>query len=341
MKESDFVPAATQCPQKPRGRKKGKKAALPPIASQPDMSNQPEKETTAKKRRTRTKKDDNTSNQPEQKTTTKTKGTKSTKADSTAVPDTSNFSRPSAAACGFSTEGMTDSQVKEKLNSMSCPDPEPTPKRRKGNGKGTRKGKRGLPKPSDNEAEEMKEVPAKVAKKTKIPASVEATVTRDAKPKAKAKATAKNKGKPRSRKTASRNASSSGSAPSGTMTARANHAAGANHAAANDDNGEVDGAPETPPTGPTADEIRKAENKKRLSRKSSAYHKAALKAKKQGLTKEEIAAVGKAVSWIIYVFARCKLMNTETSMPKTYFDAVFVNHYHVSHTYIIDSTYMH
>ena len=121
-----------------------------------------------------------------------------------------------------------------------------------------------------------------VAKKTKIPASVEATVTRDAKPKAKAKATAKNKGKPRSRKTASRNASSSGSAPSGTMTARANHAAGANHAAANDDNGEVDGAPETPPTGPTADEIRKAENKKRLSRKSSAYHKAALKAKKQG-----------------------------------------------------------
>ena len=295
MKESDFVPAATQCPQKPRGRKKGKKAALPPIASQPDMSNQPEKETTVKKRRTRTKKDDNTTNQPEQETVTKTKGTKSKKADSTAVPDTSSFSRPSAAACGFSTEGMTDSQVKEKLNSMPCPDPEPTPKRRKGNGNGTRKGKIGLPKPCDNEAEETKEVPAKVAKKTKIPASVEATVTRDAKPKAKAKATAKNKRKPRSRKTASSNASSSGSSPSETMTARADDAA------ANDDNGEVEGTPETPPTGPTADEIRKAENKKRLSRKSSAYHKAALKAKKQGMTKEEIAAVGKAVSWIIYV----------------------------------------
>jgi hypothetical protein len=49
----------------------------------------------------------------------------------------------------------------------------------------------------------------------------------------------------------------------------------------------------------TARDIARAAAKAKVSRKSSAYHKAALKAKKEGKTKEEIVAAGKAVSCMI------------------------------------------
>ena len=53
-----------------------------------------------------------------------------------------------------------------------------------------------------------------------------------------------------------------------------------------------------PATEARAREIARAERAARYSRKSSAYHKAAARAKKEGLSKEEIKAAGKAVTWI-------------------------------------------
>ena len=96
MTKVEVVPATVQCPQKPRGRKKAKKSEAGAPSS---VDKEPEKET---------------------KTTVEQPERRKRKSRKVAAVETvgSNTGRPSAAACGFSTEGMTDAQVADRLGSQ-------------------------------------------------------------------------------------------------------------------------------------------------------------------------------------------------------------------------------
>ena len=235
MEDNKFVPADTQCPQKPRGRKKAANKTKP--SSPADTASN-----------LRDAKGENVVVQPEKKRTRKSKAKNTSNAEPESIPA---MSRPSAAACGFTTEGLTDSEVMEKLGGDVGL--EPAPKRSKGEGKVSRKRKM-CPPPMDNEDD--------VAHAAKV---------------AKVKTSKSTKGKTK--------ASGTGNAPSNETT---NSGTASSSTPGNSD--------ATTPT-MTAKELQKVEQRKKQSRKSSAYHVAVRKAKNEGKTKEEQLAAGKAVSW--------------------------------------------
>lgn len=102
-----FVDPLTQCPQKPRGRKKGngKKKANEP---QPEPA--AASKTSTRKPRGTKREAAEPGEQIEKPKNKRARG-KSNNAEASAV----GTGRPSAAACGFSTAGLTDAEVMERI----------------------------------------------------------------------------------------------------------------------------------------------------------------------------------------------------------------------------------
>ena len=267
MDGSSFVAPDTQCPQKPRGRKKSKPADP---ATKTPASERPEK----------------------------SKGKPATAKNAIAS------SRPSAAACGFSTHHMTDEQVAERLEKERLPptehtEPEPAPTK----GRTTKK------RPAHVEVEADNCIPCKVPKVSQTGKK------RGKKNKKDTTEVEHAEEKPARSKRSRKSKPSKNEAPSASSTTHdtADAAVPANVA----DPGLTEPDPRA-----EARAAAKAAQKAKFSRKSSAYHKAALAAKKRGATPDEIKAAGKAVSCFIYV----------CSLPSGSFC-------HVQHLHILRSDY--
>ena len=318
-----FVDPLTQCPQKPRGRKKGngKKKANEP---QPEPA--AASKTSTRKPRGTKREAAEPGEQIEKPKTKRARG-KSNNAEASAV----GTGRPSAAACGFSTAGLTDAEVTERINATATsPAPSVAPKASK---KRARNGKRTTAKGSSHVDQVDKVEPID---SNTVPSVEE---TEGPKPK-------RTRRKAKSSMSDPPSADGSTSMPSTAVADMAPPTGGEDMPAPA--SAFADMAPPTgdedmpapasavadmaPPTGgedmpvpaaaePTAEvatptgadelgepateasarEIARAERAARQSRKSSAYHKAAARAKKQGLSKEECKAAGKAVTWIHFI----------------------------------------
>lgn len=255
MRESHFIPANTQCPQKPRGRKRTK-----PV--QPEHTSEP---ATRAARKPRGFKDQTSVEQPEQEAEPR-RG----RANKRSIADAAETGRPSAAACGFSTVGLTDAHIQERL-AANAGNPEPESKR-------TKKQRRNAGGPGDKEVEPKEGVPSKCSKvsRKKVGRGAEAPSVNEETTKRRRKAAQRTNAKVEENKS-SASASASGRAPA---------------------NAETDRHREPPQTEAVAKAAARAAAKAKASRKSAAYHKAAKEAKIQSKTKDEIAAAGKAVSWI-------------------------------------------
>ena len=271
-----FVDPLTQCPQKPRGRKKGTaKAKAQPSKAEPAES-------------TKSKKPRGTKRQAAEQ------GEQVDKKSNTAEAST----RPSAAACGFSTEGMTDAEVQDKLNANAMLAERKQTRKRKGRGKVANTGEEG-------EIIDHNNMPEVSEQQTKVE-----TKTKGSRKKAR-----KNK-KDVTNTADTTSITSMASASAAAPAAEEPSTAPGVEVAVPEPLGETTEEVATP-TGadefgePSAEamaaDIAKAEKAAKASRKSSAYHKAALKAKKEGKSPAECKAAGKAVSWIRFVmfYNRC------------------------------------
>jgi len=274
MTKVEVVPALVQCPQKPRGRKKAQK-------SEPSKPSSVDKEP-----------------ETEPKTTVEQPERRKSKSRKVAAVETVGSNRPSAAACGFSTEGMTDAQVAERLESQhASTDIELSAPKKK-----QRKAKRS----NKRQVETTDVIPSKAASSSNQELSPSKS---DPQP-AKRRRTRSKAAKVKSHAPGASTDASTGAAASAAMTTSAGENGQESIAEAThvpEPNGDVPAdneaiasnpAMETPaPADPQAEA--RARTKAKQSRKSAAYHRAALAAKKLGATKEEISAAGKAVSWTI------------------------------------------
>jgi hypothetical protein len=334
MNADAFIHPDTQCPKKQRGRKKKQSNTQTPSNTEPEVAkDQGHGEVEPRKRKGKT-----------------------------ALPtgaQNSSSDRPSAAACGFSTEGMTDAEVRNKLQGLQKAIEQDTcqvePKKRRGRKasatratssnplaaasgaelddkpkgnmpaestvevKVKRKRARKGDKPGDAQLPETdNETSTKVTKVAKVNKSADAAGSMDPNP-------AKRKRAPRSSKAG--NYEGAVETPTTSKKGRRNAkktldgtTAAAEHRTevASTQDGTEHGAPNTTPSVEDAVEVasttatagmdeaeeaaasRRAEAKQKVSRKSSAYHKAVLQAKKDGKTKEEQKAAGKAATWTAY-----------------------------------------
>ena len=213
-----------------------------------------------------------------------------------AAESTAARSRPSAAACGFSTTHMTDAEVHERLDAMKKGQVSAA----KASSKRSRKHKAHdqvedskpskMADPPHAEATEPEQSTSKPTKRRKTKVS-EAEVTSK---KRRGKANVENAAAPEpeqpTNKPTKRRNTRSKVAKTGT---NGNASASGSSAPA-----ETDANSTTAEAGSDVEaSVSMAAAKAKASRKSSAYHKARYDAKKRGLSDEEQKEAGKAVSW--------------------------------------------
>lgn len=227
-------------------------------------------------------------------------------------PEERVTSRPSAAACGFSTVGMSDKEVMEKINK---------PKRSRKDKKGDEDDQKNL--------EEPKTLPEKKTKKTRgRKKDAEADMETNRKRKSgdgfggngssdthdcgtpdtvekKPRNTRKSSGSKRAvedandpapKSKAKRTKATACETPAHDVCEDAADTAPKSKPKRSKAKACEGGPPPPPPPGTPATVDTSDDPKKRASRKSSAYHCARLKAKKEGASKEEQIAAAKAVS---------------------------------------------
>lgn len=305
MDECSFVQPDTQCPKKPRGRKKkGTKTDTATVAEPTEVKGQ----TT-------------TSAEHDEVKPRKRRG----KTASSTEEQLPTSSRPSAAACGFSTVGMSDGEVDKKIREARIQENEVEPKKPRGkkacgteqqqqqqpgsassnqvsNVNKGRKRQRGVlngkhMNSSDAAPSDETQVPpgklAKLSKPANAAGSEDVTTTKRKRTRASKAGQGQEVATTRPTRPTRKKARK-------TETADTAMAEVSETTAASTSTGS-----EVPPSTADAAASRKAEAKKKLSRKSGAYHKAAAAAKRNGATKEEQKAAGKAVSRIRYLFFVC------------------------------------
>ena len=270
MKDNEFIHPDTQCPKKPKGRKK-KQA----VSAAGDPKQKPEPKKCSRPRKS------DYMDQPQQHAAS---------------------SRPSAAACGFSTLGMTDDQAHAKLAEVEAALPAETvgkavPKKRKGK--------------AAEEIEATSSKPSKSAKCSKSADEAADACKQPAKRKGAdadtAETTSRKKRKARKTNTNpdtaehAEDAETTHGVPAVPTMPEAPHQdeddQGGNGQDGNGQDGEDDDD-----AGDEATQIAAAK-KQKASRKSSAYHKAAAQAKREGKSREEQKAAGKAVTWFtLYIY---------------------------------------
>ena len=238
--------ANTQCPQKPRGRKKNNvDAATTPLETE-DVAKAHEKKR------------------------------KSQKANQELTPD----SIPSAAACGFSTEGLTLAEIMAKLGHKTALAEQANKKASHGKKTNKRDAK-------DVEEGTKDEIPSKMLKAAKI--NTETKTHRRKRPSDAAEPdNAESKPATCSGKRLRKGKASGGKSDK--------HDAAAAPIATTANTAEASAPAPTDKPDPKA--LAKAETKARCSRKSAAYHRAAAAAKKKGATPEQIKAAAKEASGI-------------------------------------------
>ena len=269
--EESFIKPDSQCPKKPRGRKKKQQQAAATDSKTPATS---------------------------------------------ASTSITSKGRPSAAACGFSTEGMTNEDIQKRLEEgKQESQAKPSRKRlRKLMHEDEEVDNKDAEKRMKTEQASEAEVPCKKTKKQKRRSKTEVEQTSNSstldvpapepeQPKRK---------RTKRRKTGSKvtkgdAADSIEPAETDTINAADNiepaegdtiNAADNIEPAEGDNTDEIaSDAAEASDQEMTAAEIAKAEAKAKASRKSSAYHKARADAKKRGLTDEAAKKAGKAVTW--------------------------------------------